>query len=101
MYYNQGRKVFELSLYNFNKPKIKCNHNPHGCGSPGDYQYSDYWANITEKATCSSSSQDYAWKKYDCYLKFVQDGMTFKDDYKFYEHKSSSYNNEKERNYWN
>lgn len=92
---NEGTRYFELTLYNFKNANVKCNHNPHGCGWEGVSGYYSYWANRKEKAACRTDN--YAWKSYECYLKFIQDGMQFSDDYKFYEHKVRKVTSS---NYW-
>ena len=87
----QGRDYFELALFNFKNSAYKCNYTPHSCGWPGVDKY--YIPNILpyQKSTCRTES--YAWKSYECYLKFVQDGMKFKDDYQFYKQPRGKRNN--------
>lgn len=79
----QGVTIFDLNLYNFINPKIRCNYEPSGCGWLGDKSYDPAYAVRYDKATCDINS-NYAWKAYGCFLKMVQDGFKFKDDYKFY-----------------
>lgn len=78
----EGRDYFSLALFNFKNSSYLCNHSPHSCGWPG---IDDDWYipnQRYEKSTCETEA--FAWKSYECYLKFVQDGMQFKDDYQFY-----------------
>lgn len=81
---NEGRKVFELGLYNFKKSNILCNYGPTGCGFIGDIDFRQDFVSNYDKAYCNIGNR--GWKSYECYMKFIQDGMQFKDDYNFYKH---------------
>lgn len=87
----QGRNEFRLGLYNFKNMKYRCNYTPHMCGFSGDGAYQgDLPVNVNrgpDQGACNSASSNYAWKDYECYFKFIKDGMTFKDDYKFFDQK--------------
>lgn len=86
----EGRNEFELGLYNFKNMKYQCNYSPKMCGFSGDGSYLGDLPDLSnrppDKGKCDSRS-NYAWKSYLCYFKFVKDGMTFKDDYKFFDQK--------------
>ncbi len=83
----EGRNEFELGLYNFKNMKYLCNYTPKMCGFSGDGVYAgdlpNYVNRRPDKSSCTSAYS--AWKAYECYFKFVKDGMTFKDDYKFFD----------------
>ena len=83
-----GRDFFEISLWNLKDTTKLCNDSATGCGWPGNPSYyNPSYANRKDKASCSLYGG--AWNSYACFMKFLQDGMKFSEDYKFSEHKSS------------
>lgn len=83
----QGRQVFELALFNFKYMKHRCNYTPTLCGFPGDGAYQgdlpEYADRGHDKGSCSDRRCFGVWQAYNCYYKFIQDGMQFSKDYYF------------------
>ncbi len=87
----EGRNEFTLGLLNLKKMKYRCNYTPTMCGFSGDGAYvgdqPQYANRKPDTATCLDKKGSAAWQSYTCYFKFINDGMTFKDDYYFYKKK--------------
>lgn len=66
-----GRTFFKFSIMNLKNLKIKAN-----TGAAGTPIW--YWDTPAE---CKNSNA--AWNEYYCFMKFAQDGFTFKDNYNF------------------
>lgn len=81
-YNGPGRKTFEFGLYNFKDPWAFCAANPHSCGWEGVKNYAGPDFGGKRKRDCPVGGG--AWSTYKCTLKFLQDGLKFKEDYNFF-----------------
>lgn len=87
-----GRNDFELSLFNFKNMKYRCNYSPYYCGFTGDgyYDGDKDWAKNRPSDSkdvynlCTNKSGDPAWNTYQCYYRFVSEGMKFSKNYYFF-----------------
>lgn len=88
-----GRNDFELSLFNFKNMKYRCNYSPYFCGFVGDGYYAgnEDWAKTRQpdfrqvSGYCKNKkSGATAWNEYECFYRFIVEGMKFSKDYYFF-----------------